>query len=32
MKGRQKLRVDMSKRKSISGMMTGRKDARKKGQ
>ena len=30
-KGRQKVRVDVSKRKSITGMMTGRKESGKKG-
>ena len=31
MKGRKEVRVDVTKRKSITRMMTGRKEARKKG-
>ena len=31
MKGRKHVRVDVSKGKSIIGMMTGKKEARKKG-
>ena len=31
MKGRKQVRVDVSKRKSITGMMTGRKEVGKKG-